>query len=608
MSAPQIFNQPQNQLLQQDKFVPDNYLENGKLIVVLKQHRFYKQLCLELYAATTTKTGKIKNPLTPVNPLDQVWKTNVPEELKFYSGIARFQNNATANKSASDIEALKSVIKNPLQLPFYYHKSDVSENVVANALIPVKVGRSVKDLQLFINKNQDFYDLSLEITIDGKRYNFNETEVKYDYFLLVDSTIHLIGSFKLVNVVQFFKQNKSLTTIHESRYQDFQQETLSKLEDKIEVFYSYIQAGTQEQIAAEDLNNTERKLIYLSDLENFVIIEPVILYGSIDIPILTKKQIYSRDNKGEIFTVKRNEEAEIKFAALLLKQHHYFKEQIDFDLPYFYLHKQRFLNEDWFLNAFEEWENHGITILGFNKLRGNKLNGNKAKITIHVTSGTNWFNTEITAGFGKKKASLKQLQQAVRNKNKYVHLDDGTIGILPQEWVEKFAAYFNAAEILDDKLFTPKINFTEVSQLYEAEELDLKVKRELKEFAALAENFDSIKTVEVPHELNATLREYQKHGLNWLNFLDDYNFGGCLADDMGLGKSIQIIAFILLLRNKRKHNTNLLVVPTSLIFNWKAEVEKFAPSIKVLTIYSAGKTKNLDSFDDYEIILISYGT
>ncbi|MCW3110709.1 MAG: SNF2-related protein, partial [Segetibacter sp.] len=269
--------------------------------------------------------------------------------------------------------------------------------------------------------------------------------------------------------------------------------------------------------------------------------------------------------------------------------------------------KERFLDEDWFLNAFEEWESQGITVLGFNQLKGNKLNQHKAKITIRVTSGTNWFNTDVNVRFGRKKASLKQLQASVRNKSRYVHLDDGTLGILPAEWIEKFSAYFNSGEVIPDGLITPKVNFAAVIQLYEDAELDEPVKQEVSLYRQTFENFDAIKPVDVPTELNAALRDYQKHGLNWLNFLDDYNFGGILADDMGLGKTIQIIAFILLQRTKREHNTNLIVVPTSLIFNWVAEVEKFAPSIKVFVVNGVTKAKDVAQFSGYEIVLISYG-
>jgi len=155
-----------------------------------------------------------------------------------------------------------------------------------------------------------------------------------------------------------------------------------------------------------------------------------------------------------------------------------------------------------------------------------------------------------------------------------------------------------------------------VKEIYPANELDETVKTEIRNFELKLAQFDSMKEVVVPATLNATLRDYQKHGLSWLNLLDDFNFGGCLADDMGLGKTIQIIAFILLQREKLSsavnvsmvNNTNLVVVPTSLIFNWQAEVQKFAPSIKIFTLYGADRIKDISELTNYELILTSYGT
>jgi SNF2 family DNA or RNA helicase len=311
---------------------------------------------------------------------------------------------------------------------------------------------------------------------------------------------------------------------------------------------------------------------------------------------------------GDIITVPRNDEAEIRFTALLLKQHPDFIEQLDDPQPHFYLHKERFLQEDWFLNAFEEWQRHDISILGFNELKGNRLNQNKAVVSIKVLSGINWFNTVINVRFGNKTASLKQLHKSILHKNKYVLLDDGTLGILPVEWVDKLSSYFQSGEITGEVLQIPKINFSTVSTLFSEEVLDNTVKKELANYQSKLADFESIAEVAVPEALNATLRHYQQQGLNWLNFLDDFNFGGCLADDMGLGKTVQIIAFILHLRNKVQHNTNLLVVPTSVIYNWQEELKKFAPSIKLHTIYGSNRLKNSKDFGQFEIILTSYGT
>ncbi|MES2691582.1 MAG: DEAD/DEAH box helicase, partial [Bacteroidota bacterium] len=328
--------------------------------------------------------------------------------------------------------------------------------------------------------------------------------------------------------------------------------------------------------------------------------------GEVEIPVLSRRQIYSSDHKGNAFLVQRDEQEELQFTSLLLRQHPDFYEQLNHSC--FHLHKQQFLNEAWFLNAFEDWRNQGITILGFNTLKNNKINPYKVSITIQVKSGINWFDTEIDARFGKQKVKLKALHKSIRNKSKFVQLDDGTTGILPAEWIGKFAAYFSAGEVVDETIRTPKINFSDIVALYDKHMLSEEVSNELSYFNNKIARFDTIEKIPVPVELKTTLREYQQQGLNWLSFLDGFGFGACLADDMGLGKTVQVIAFILSQRHKNHPNTNLVVVPTSLIFNWQAEIAKFAPSIKVLTIYGAGRIKNTRRFDEYEIILTSYGT
>src|SRR3546814_20547098 len=123
------------------------------------------------------------------------------------------------------------------------------------------------------------------------------------------------------------------------------------------------------------------------------------------------------------------------------------------------MYRKYFLDEDWFLNVFEELKNKEVRIFGFNKLEKNLLNPNKARVNIRIQSGTDWFNADIDVRFGNKKASLKQLQKAVRNRHKYVPLGDGTMGILPEEWLKKFEDYFKAGELTGNHLRISKINF-----------------------------------------------------------------------------------------------------------------------------------------------------
>lgn len=115
-------------------------------------------------------------------------------------------------------------------------------------------------------------------------------------------------------------------------------------------------------------------------------------------------------------------------------------------------------------------------------------------------------------------------------------------------------------------------------------------------------NFD----FKVPENLKATLRNYQKEGFEWLMNLKTFGLGGILCDEMGLGKTIQTIAFLL----TQKESTSLIICPTSLIYNWNEEIQKFAPDLNVGIIHGSNKNKDfiLDNIKDYDIILTTYGT
>ena len=110
----------------------------------------------------------------------------------------------------------------------------------------------------------------------------------------------------------------------------------------------------------------------------------------------------------------------------------------------------------------------------------------------------------------------------------------------------------------------------------------------------------------IPVNLKTTLRGYQIEGFKWLKSLSALGFGGILADEMGLGKTIETIAFLLAEENKK----SIIISPTSLIYNWKAELEKFAPSLKVAIVHGekSDRLKVIENLKDYDVILTTYGT
>ncbi|MDB5149751.1 MAG: ATP-dependent helicase, partial [Mucilaginibacter sp.] len=396
--------------------------------IVLKQHKYYKYLFVELYTAQSTKDGKIKNPLLPIASLDLIWGTNDAQQLKFFTGVHKFQNHINTQRTAADIAALKAIVKNPMAYNFYAHDNSVSDKVTAGSINPVQVKSLKSDLELKVNTWDEFYEISGIFNIDGLLYDVKDLDIRYTYFISTGNVLYFVESLQVLNVIELLKKKQGSLQVHKNKFAELKSHLLNKLESKLRIDYTYIKPATQEQIKKEGFDQPAEKIIYLSDFGAHVMIIPVMRYGEAEIPIRTQKQIYGTDEKGNQFMVKRRDNEEIAFTALLVKQHPYFNEQLDDDLDYFYLHKKHFLDEEWFLIVFDEWHNHNIEILGFNELEGNKLNHHKVKISIKVVSGINWFNTVIDLKFGKKRASLKQVYQAVKNKNKYVRLDDGTRG------------------------------------------------------------------------------------------------------------------------------------------------------------------------------------
>ena len=127
---------------------------------------------------------------------------------------------------------------------------------------------------------------------------------------------------------------------------------------------------------------------------------------------------------------------------------------------------------------------------------------------------------------------------------------------------------------------------------------------------------ESLKQAKPDRDLNATLRKYQETGVSWLWFLSRLGLGACLADDMGLGKTIQVLALLLVLKKKRTDKPSLLVLPASLLANWKSEMHRFTPTLRAKFIHPSETPKDeltriadnpCKALKDTDIVLTTYG-
>ncbi|MCS6973004.1 MAG: DEAD/DEAH box helicase [Cyclobacteriaceae bacterium] len=228
----------------------------------------------------------------------------------------------------------------------------------------------------------------------------------------------------------------------------------------------------------------------------------------------------------------------------------------------------------------------------------------KASIEIEVKESIDWFDIHAKIKFGDFEIPFKELRKLILKKKVEFKLPNGEIAIIPESWLTKYADLFALSESEEktDKAVLRKHHLNLVRELEESNLAKVHISEKLRQLT----QFTGIKDYDLPKGFQGELRPYQKAGYNWLRFLNDYRLGGCLADDMGLGKTVQALA---LLQSEKEagRGTSLVIMPTSLIYNWEVEAARFTPQLRVLTFTGTQRNKDIRQFDQYDVILTSYG-
>lgn len=237
------------------------------------------------------------------------------------------------------------------------------------------------------------------------------------------------------------------------------------------------------------------------------------------------------------------------------------------------------------------------------------------EFNIRITSGVDWFDVESDIDFGETTASLPALLAAAKSGDGYVLLDDGSRGMLPEAWLERFAPLAELAEIEGDRLRfkTSQAMLLDALLAERADELSIETDRQFATFRDRLQSFAGIAPAKPPRGFRGELRPYQQQGLGWLKFLEAFSLGGCLADDMGLGKTVQVLALLLGRRQRRlgkseRRLPSLVVAPKSVVVNWQLEAERFAPTLEVLNYTGLERKAYRDSLGDYHVVVTTYGT
>ncbi|MFW6267030.1 MAG: SNF2-related protein [Halanaerobium sp.] len=231
-------------------------------------------------------------------------------------------------------------------------------------------------------------------------------------------------------------------------------------------------------------------------------------------------------------------------------------------------------------------------------------------VEIDDSKGINWFDFKINYNLGGKTYSRQELQQLISYNKKgeaYIKLDNQYYILESGAQEEKVEQMLEDAEARDQGYRAPYHNLLYYKNLVEKSGISFKGNKVFNELEAEISGVNVVREREIPAEVEAKLRDYQKNGYNWLRFLHKYHFGGILADDMGLGKTLQMLT---LLKSLKPEKPALVLCPRTLIYNWQEEADKFFDDLKTLVYYGtpAERVEMRKNFSDYDLIISSYST
>jgi len=602
-------------LLDPTKFLPEHLSEEPKpalglgVVFTFNDH----SMTLSKVSCVTAKYNKRGDRL--ISNFNYVFLENHPDVTEKQQCILEIVSKINVKVESGEVELEDLHHTHPLLRELFQNIDDTTHTflqllpdweiysynkIKKTALKEVSVACNFYDLEFDLSKDSVFISLTPFLILNSDRIILNDEGIKN----------HLLGTImaKQKDQIYLAKNFSVIAAISELRYHPVKK-MVAEFEDRfIEDFVLPLTENFKINIEDSTLlikkqlkPRPMQKKVYITGMGQFVLFRPFVQYGKdIEFNILKGgTRVFYGDKT--ISKLERDEQYESDFLHLIKSVHPKFGRQFPED--FFHIDINDMMKNHWFFEAFETLVNEEVEVLGLNELKNFKYNPRKAKISTHISSGEDWFDITIEIKFGDINVSLKDVKKAILKQDRYIKLSDGSLGILPTEWLERFNRMFRHGEVKEGRLSISNRKFLIVEELFDEID-DIGITRELASKKKKLQAFTRIKSVKVPKAINADLRPYQKEGLNWLNFLNQFGWGGILADDMGLGKTLQILTFIV---QKKSKEPSLIVVPTTLIFNWENEINKFCPSLNVLFHYGVNRNKNTDDFEGKDLVITTYG-
>jgi non-specific serine/threonine protein kinase len=479
-------------------------------------------------------------------------------------------------------------------LQFAFHLNSKAFTTANLKHVHLSAEPAILNFNITYKNNQ--YEIQCFVKVNHIEVALTENETETSLMFLQNETYFLWQKPQDVLLAEKFLPTGTLI-IDEATWRDELQKFVLPLAKDYNVQFNNVK---REEI--KDLK-PEVKLL-LKEKGDYLVFQPQFIYKGYEVKPQDKEKIII-PQQDKLLVIQRNTADEKEFIEKIEKLHSQFiRPEGSNDLV---LKGTDVLKNNWFFLFVDAMKELDVPVFGFEALKNFRFNTAKPSTKIYISSHTDWFDAKVEIFFGEQKITVADVKKALANKQQFVQLQDGSLGILPEEWIKKYSLLFRIGEGKAEKMKLSRYHFSVIEELYEnrnEEELFF----QLEERYDKLKEFKNIEAIEAPAHLKPILRPYQESGFHWLNYLSEVKWGGILADDMGLGKTVQALSFLHHLKKENGKLKSLVVCPTTLMYNWENEIKKFTPTLTYHIHHGGSRTREAILNPDIDVIITTYGT
>lgn len=464
-----------------------------------------------------------------------------------------------------------------------------------NNLEPLQVIKEEAAPYFQVKKNS-YYSVFCRVKAKGMEYDLSQNESNSPLLFLYNNQLHIWKNNDVVHLIDKFLPTGKIVVS--------QEEWSKTLHEFILPLTKEHQVDFDKSLIQEIKDGDPEVKLFLIEKGDYLVFQPSFSYKGYETKARDRNEIVVPQSD-KVLIVHRNREAESAFISKLQNLHSNFI--VNEETGSLALKGTDVLKNNWFFLFVDAMKDMKTPVFGFEALKNFRFNTAKPQTKIFISSNTDWFDAKVDIVFGDQKVTVAEVKRALANKQQFVQLNDGTLGILPDEWLKKYSLLFRVGEGSSNNLKLSRYHLSVVDELYEGrDEEELVVQLEAK-YENLRQ-FNTIKEIEPPDRLKDILRPYQVAGYQWLNYLTEIKWGGILADDMGLGKTVQALSFLDHFRKEHGNLKALVVCPTTLIYNWENEIKKFTPELTYRIHHGPARTRSREEIVDHDVTITTYGT